>query len=181
MGGPIIFDVITMKRRLLVSEAKRWVGFTEMGGDNKGQIVEAFQKAVDGKAVGEAWCLSWAMFCCKNVDAAVSDILEKETGLHALENTEHCLTCWYKSPVTNQFTEPHPGDIAIWRHGTSSSGHCGIVVQVENGTGYMWTVEGNTSSTDSSVQREGDGVYLKRRNIRATGSMKVIGFLQPWV
>jgi hypothetical protein len=49
---------IQIKERLLAFEAARWKGITEVGGPNKGQIVEMFQKAVDGKAQGEPWCFT---------------------------------------------------------------------------------------------------------------------------
>lgn len=40
----------------LLEEARRWVGVREKGGNNRGPEVEKFQKAVDGRASGEAWC-----------------------------------------------------------------------------------------------------------------------------
>ena len=175
------FDLKVMKQRLLIAEAKRWYGFTERDGDNRGQIVEAFQKAVDGKAQGEPWCMSFVQYCARQVDQMMAEVLKRPTSTHVLPATEHCLTCWFKSPVEAQFSEPEPGMIPIWRHGQSSSGHTGIVVSVEKDSGYMWTVEGNTGPSDKSVVREGDGVYLKRRSIEGTGRMKIVGFLKPWV
>ena len=45
-------DTLTAKRRLLVAEAERWIGATEQGGNNQGQIVQMFQREIGG-AVGE--------------------------------------------------------------------------------------------------------------------------------
>lgn len=42
----------------LIDEAKKWIGTTESGADNCGPEVELFQKAVDGKSQGEAWCFT---------------------------------------------------------------------------------------------------------------------------
>jgi len=44
-------------------------------------------------------------------------------------------------------------------------GHIGIVVEVQDWG--VWTVEGNTSpepSDEDSVERDGDGVFKKKRN-----------------
>ena len=48
-----------LKMRLLVWSARLWVGMTEVGGNNRGQVVERFQRAVDGKASGEPWCAAF--------------------------------------------------------------------------------------------------------------------------
>ena len=177
----LAFDVKTLKTRLLIAEAKRWVSFTESGGDNKGQVVEAFQKAVDGRAHGEPWCMSFVQYCLKQVDLTMDAILNKNTAPHVIEKTEHCLTSWYKTTKLAHFEDPKPGRIVIWRHGTSTRGHTGVVIVVDKNSEDIWTVEGNTGPSDSTVQREGDGVYLKRRNRNGTGRMKVVGFLEPWV
>ena len=177
----IAFDINTMKNRMLLYEAKRWVSFTESGGNNRGQVVEAFQKAVDGKAQGEPWCMSFVQYCLKHVDSAMEEVLNKKTGHHVVEKSEHCLTCWFKSPREAQHKILKPGRIVIWRHGSTTNGHTGIVVQIEDDGQHVWTVEGNTGDSDSTVQRQGDGVYLKRRSIKGQGKMKVVGYLQPWL
>jgi len=174
------FDVQTLKSRLLIYEAKRWIGFTEVGGDNHGQIVEAFQKVVDGRASGEAWCMAALQFWLKHVDEMMNEVVGRTLAPHELEITEHCLTCWHKSPVVNRHDQPAPGRVVIWQHGNTTSGHCGVVAKVDFKNGFIWTIEGNTGSSDSSVQREGDGVYLKRRSIKGVGRMNVVGYLQPW-
>jgi hypothetical protein len=46
------------KTDLMIYEAKRWLNFVESG-NNKGQVVEMFQKAVDNVAAGEPWCMSF--------------------------------------------------------------------------------------------------------------------------
>lgn len=177
---PVTLDITQMKLRLLVHEAKRWICFTEAGGNNKGQVVEAFQKAVDNKAVGEPWCMAFVQYCMKQVDLLVDEVFLKKVGHHGMEKTEHCLTAWHKSPEKLRFRAPKVGRVAVWRMGSSTSGHTGIVVQLEKNEPYMWTIEGNTGPS-SKVEREGDGVYLKRRHVKGTGKMKIVGFLQPWV
>ena len=54
-----------IRKRLLVLEASRWIGVSEVGGQNKGQLVEMFQKSADDKASKEPWCLAFVLFCVK--------------------------------------------------------------------------------------------------------------------
>lgn len=172
------------KPRILAAEAKRWVGLTELGGDNRGQVVEMFQKAVDGKASGEAWCLSFVQFCIKQVDVLWDEMTLQTSGMRSrLYPTEHVLTCWNQSPKEHRLTKPEPGCLILWNHTKdgkpTSLGHAGIVIEV-NSDGTCKTVEGNTGD-GAGVVREGDGVYKKNRKWdQPAGSMVVLGFLKVW-
>lgn len=175
-------DDVAVKERLLIHEAKRWVGVTEVGGNNRGQMVEMFQKSVDGRAFGEAWCMAFVQFCIKAVDdiAASSGINSKPSPLF---RSKHCLTVWNQSKEL-QMDKPKPGTLCIWQAHKdgkpTAQGHVGVVVGV-NEDGTVLTVEGNTSAGDG-VQREGDGVWLKRRHYLddSGGSLRVKGFLRVW-
>lgn len=171
--------MITTEERykFLVAEAKRWVGVIEQSGDNKGQCVEMFQKACDGKAVSESWCMAFVQFCLKNVDDVSVKVFGAK-GAHNLFVSEHCLTVWDKSPKSCQTNTPLVGSIAIWQMGSTMSGHTGIVVNAF-GDGTFETIEGNTGP-GAGVVREGDGVYLKKRSVKPAGNMKLLGFLLPY-
>ena len=172
-------DLGLFKRRMLVYEAKRWLRFTESGGDNKGQVVEMFQKWVDGKAHGEPWCMSFSQFCAGQVDRLTDEIFRQSLEHKSLlKKTEHCVTCWNQSDPKCHMDYPIKGSLMIWRKGSTSSGHVGIVVDVKDDQTVM-TIEGNTGPSEA-VTREGDGVYLKERDIKGTYSMRVLGFLNPW-
>ena len=60
--------------------------------------------------------------------------------------------------------QARPGDIVFFHfgHGTKAN-HVGIVYENHPDKGYMLTYEGNTSDPKGS-QRDGDGVYKKKRN-----------------
>ncbi|MEI6806740.1 MAG: CHAP domain-containing protein [Myxococcaceae bacterium] len=146
------------KETLLIHEAKRWVSITEQGGNNRGQLVTLFQRAAGGLANGEPWCMAFVQFCIQAVDTLVADC-EGSTQKSLLFKSEHCL--------------------CIWQQGQTASGHVGIIVDV-NADGSIMTVEGNTSSGDAGNQREGDGVWLKRRCLGANASLKLKGFLRVW-
>lgn len=155
---------------LLVETAKSYIGIHEEGAANHGAQVEEFQKAVDGKAQGEPWCMAFVQFCVKK--ASKQDVLF---------DSEHCMTAWFKSPICARYdateTKVAPGFIAIWRHEGTSNGHTGIVVSVTKDE--ILTVEGNTSG-GPGVEREGDGVYLRPRSRSGSGKMRLIGFIDPF-
>lgn len=154
----------------LVDEAKSYIGVTESGGDNHGKDVENFQRAVDGKAQGESWCMAFVQFCIRRV-------IDKTM----FPATEHCLTAWNKANPNAKYAldsqDVRPGFVVIWRHGLSMNGHTGIVTAVSKDS--FETVEGNTSM-GSGIERNGDGVYARSRSRFCTGTMKVVGFIDPF-
>lgn len=162
---------MTEPRQLLIEIARRFVGVHEVGGDNKGPDVERFQRAVDGKAVGEPWCMAFVQFC-------VADV-ERRTGVKSnLFRSEHCLTVWNHSPVLMRRARPEPGLIVIWNRVGTGLGHTGIISAIKSPEVYA-SVEGNTSR-GFGIEREGDGVFEKLRTFQGTGLFKPVGYLQPF-
>ena len=154
----------------LVAIALSYVGVHEEG-NNSGVAVEEFQKAVDGKANQESWCMCFVQFCVKKTSALVR-------FPDCIFDSESCLQTWAKTDIKARFNDPEPGDIVIWQKGSTALGHTGIVVEVhEDGT--FDTVEGNTSS-GSGDQREGDGVYRRKRSRKPMGELHLIAFLRPF-
>lgn len=157
-------DVLLEIEDLLITEAMKWVGIREHGGANKGNEVEMFQKAVDGKAQGEPWCLAFVQFVvgqvCKNYDI-----------LNPLVRTEHCQTLYNRTDKRYLRKDPERGFIFILKSKTSSSGHTGFCLN--RGSAFE-TVEGNTNASGS---REGDGVYVKTRVVAGTPTMDMRGFI----
>ncbi len=169
-----------IKQRLLVHEAKKWQGFTEQGGNNKGQAVELFQKYVDGRAVGEPWCISFIQFCVNQVDEMVDSFFAMSINHRSqLHRTEHSLTMYRMHPENLHINQPEPGTIPIWQKGLTASGHGGIVDFVLTDDRGFMSIEGNTGP-GSKVEREGDGVFRKVRSLSTVGSFKLKGFLRPW-
>lgn len=159
-----------MSSQKLIEVARQFVGVREQGGPNRGPLVEEFQKAVDGVAAGEPWCMAFVQYCVQKVEAA--------TGKPAhIFRSEHCQTVWRQTKADFRFHEPLPGDIVIWRMGLSFNGHTGIVCKVVGSS--IFTIEGNTGA-GLGVVREGDGVYERVRSLHGDGSMKVLGFIRPW-
>lgn len=177
-------DYTDLASALLVLEASRWLGLKEQGGDNKGQLIEQFQKAADGKAFGESWCLSFVQFCIKAVDAQVQILDPLHDKLLAVTNLEHVMTYWMKANIDKLSCEkPHVGSIACWSQQKDGKptglGHAGIVTSV--GTdGHFETIEGNTHDGLGGIERNGDGVYKRKRSLGSSKDFKLLGFIYPW-
>lgn len=167
-----------LKIPFLIAEARRWVGTTERGGDNKGQLVELWQKSVDGKSDSESWCMSFVQYQMAWTDKLFLEIVG-ETNFTKIFKSEHCLTVWNKTPKELRSDIPKPGAIAIWRKKGTLSGHCGIVSSIVPSYRKFHCIEGNTGPGDGVV-REGDGVYEKSRSMDGAGNMELLGFLIPW-
>lgn len=171
------------KSELLVWLAGMLVGTQEVGGPNRGALVERFQKAVDGKANGEAWCCAFVQFLIREVDAlglAHGD----QTG-SPLPKTEWVQGLWDgTSPGLRRRAEihPEPGMLIVWRQWKDGQptayGHVGVVTGVTP-AGAIETIEGNTGAGDG-INREGDGVYRRVRSASGDGALRVSGYLKVW-
>ena len=168
-------------RGLMVEAAKACVGIKERTGRNDGRLVELIQKTVDGVADGAPWCMS-------QVQSMIA-YAEFKTGVRSpLMATEHCLTLWNSTPIEQKVKiSPLAGAIAIWRHGTTTNGHTGIVLDCDESV--FFSVEGNSSGSftpllDSSAQavieREGNAVVYTKRSRTTNGEMKLLGFIKPF-
>lgn len=168
------------KHKLLAFEALQWKGFTEQGGNNRGQIVAAFQKAVDGVAEGEPWCMSFVQFCIRHVDRLCTFMEWDGYNPTSIYRSEHCATVWNNTLIENRSADPKVGWVAIWKNPAGSNGHTGIVVKLDFGSPKtFWTVEGNTSP-DGGSQSDGDGVFYKHRIGNISAGLKLLGFVNPW-
>ena len=155
---------------MLISRANSQVGVRESGDNNKGKEVEEFQKVVDGKAQGEAWCMAFMQWVSKKT----CDQLNVKNPLYP---TEHCYTLWNNTPEKYRLSKPKKGAVMIQVTKTKGkyNGHTGICTGGFHADGKNFsTIEGNTNGAGSS---EGDGVYKKTRSIDGSSSMTVKGFV----
>jgi hypothetical protein len=73
---------------------------------------------------------------------------------------------------------PSLGSIWLAKYGHTDFGHTGVVLDIKGDT--LITVEGNTSpgqTSDPSLQRAGDGIYVRKFNKNGRGSLRTQGFL----
>ena len=137
----------------------------EIGQDNSGPMVELFQKTI-GRAEREPWCMAFIQSCVAYVET-----FNFKTSLYA---SEHCLTVFNNSKTLQQ-KDPIAGDLVIYQYGETTKGHVELVMGVSSKT--LDTIGGNTGP-GKEIEREGDGVYLKKRPRGGMGTMKELGFLR---
>jgi len=179
-------DSADKKLRLSVGLAKMFVGIIEEGGNNNGQMVEQFQKAVDGYAGSLPWCMSFCQYIAKQTDM-IANFTDDKMGKckFKLYPTEHVMTCWRSSSPKYVVKCPKVGHWVVWnhldRHGKpTNAGHVEIISKVL-GPRYVSVIGGNTGGPSTrGVIREGDGVWEKYRTLRDQGPMKFVGLLSPW-
>lgn len=158
-----------LKRRLVATALhEAALNVVEVGGENRGAKVEAYQRA-SGLRPGDPWC---AAFVAWNV-ATANGTLKPPAW-----TSGSAITTWHRGARALPFAAkatPLEGDYRakiapgwIWVRATTSKsadaarkggwvkGHCGIVVAVDE-VGFH-TIEGNTNAAGS---REGDGVWRK--------------------
>lgn len=150
---------------LLVEIASKYIGTQESD-----PIVSDFRKSVCGVDSKQPWCIDFIWYCLKKIKQP-SQLLK----------TESAVGMWTHSNPNLRILRPEIGCLAIWCFNGTSKGHGGIVANVNQNTGTMTTIEGNTTSL-ASVDRLGDGVYRKTRHIISPpGEMQILGFLRPWL
>lgn len=147
------------------------VGIKEEGGNNKGAMVEEFQKTVGGKAQGEAWCMAFVQTCIAYV--------EKKLGvISKIFASEHCMTTFRKTSVTAKVKKiPAKNAVTIWKQKSSDAGHTGVMCDYQSEKSNFLSLEGNTGSGN---MRDGDGVYIKQRSKKKNGTLIVQGYLIPF-
>lgn len=147
--------------------AKRFEGIQEIP-ENQGFKDSFLSYVMDvvGFEKGYAWCMLFANVC------AVLYFTQFNSSL--INKFKDCFTPGAVSSFNNfkkRYPEmvsdkPSQNTIAIWQRYTNGKatwrGHAGVVVWL-NGS-ILLSVEGNTNEAGG---REGDGVYIKERNIYA--------------
>ena len=167
----------------LVHIARGYVGLRETG-HNQGELIEKFQKAVDGRASGEPWCMAAVQYWVKSAQELVESIaMQTLTVQPKLFSTEHCMTAWEKTPRAQRKQAPEVGDIIIWQRWEldrpTQQGHVGLVSRVLSDN-TVKCIEGNTVD-HSDIKREGDGVYeITRIYPLRSGILRYCGTLSVW-
>lgn len=135
------------------------LAFAEIGtrevGRNRGPRVERYLHTV-GLVGGDPWCAAFVVFC---FDAAAQLLAMRLP----LPRTGKVTRLWRKSNEAWRTQEPAVG--AVYCHATdpadeNSTGHCGIVLRLDDGQGRIVGIEGNSNPQGS---REGDGVVINYR------------------
>lgn len=147
------------------------VGVTEEG-ENRGQWVETYQRAV-GIPPGSPWCAAFVRFRFEKAAEALDLELPAafpDTGwVPSYEAWARRSGFWIPAKDADKIQK---GDLAcFWFDAKGRCAHIGIVIAPPNEDGVFQTVEGNTGpDRGTQVERDGDGVYLKRRRVSHLGA-----------
>jgi CHAP domain len=158
--------------RAAASGALANVGVTEEGGDNRGRWVEAYQASV-GIPAGSPWCAAFVRFrfeqAADKLDLELPAAFPDSGWVPAYVSWAKRSGFWVPAKDADQIQK---GDLAcFWFPAKGRCAHIGIVVAPPNEDGIFQTVEGNTGpDRGTEVERDGDGVYLKRRRISHLGA-----------
>ena len=131
--------------------ARGEIGVSEQGGNNRGQRVEEYQRAANGRA-GEAWCASFVSWCFVKACEAMGQP-------NPMTPSRGALRVWHQAPPATKSKTPTIGSIFVIDHG-KGKGHVGFVESVTRT--HIVTVEGNTNDGGS---REGDKVLRRSRRL----------------
>lgn len=163
-----------MNRVIALLSAKKAlanVGTLEVG-DNRGKAVETYQASCKPPIPpGSPWCAAFVRFRQKDAATELNttyDATFPRSGYTPdWSNWGKANGKWVSvSAAKEDSTLVRVGDCALFYFSQLGRiGHIGIVVEVHDWG--VWTVEGNTSpepSDETCVERDGDGVFKKKRN-----------------
>ncbi|HUN04611.1 MAG TPA: hypothetical protein PLS00_17305 [Niabella sp.] len=159
-----ISQVYSPCRAAVIENYKSQIGVREKTGKNDGEDIEKYLKTV-GLGKGYAWCaafVKWAL-----TDGIINSDAAKLINGMALSLHKAEKVIYFKGTYKMELL---PADVfTLWYKNLGRIGHTGFFNGWANkAAGTYYTVEGNTSTGGS---REGDGVYLRIRDIKSTYSI----------
>lgn len=157
----------TRPQTLFLLAVKAMVGIHEDSGPSPKALIQAIRGTVSDPE-GAAWCMSF-------IQTAVAYAEQKTSRSAKLPFGDNCLKVFAAAKEKKLLIDrPDEGDLIFWQHGDTTEGHVGSVI--EAGDQFFRTVEGNTTNSDKTVARLGNGVFTKLRGFKGIGDMKVVGF-----
>ena len=174
--------LIPLTPALLVAAANAFVGFTEQGGDNRGQVVERFLRGVH-QAPGQPWCAAFVFHVGYHSHYDSVSLI----STWPLPDTASCQELFSFAAARRVLKdEPEVGDVFLmYSQELKRFAHTGIVASVEDPGGVAdrdvhvcTTIEGNTNDDGS---RDGVATLRKLRTFREAAGHKFIRWteLQP--
>ncbi len=143
-------------------------------GSNRGTFVEVYLKAV-GLAPGNPWCMAFIVLRLIKAAAALGSVFPREipkTGSTVLFSDYGKRRGFWirRADLELGRASLQPGDIVFYFFPSKGRiAHTGIVVDLADNKNFF-TVEGNTSGgINDSVDRDGQGVYMKLRTLSSLG------------
>ena len=133
----------------------------ELGGANKGQVVEALQKLAGGKP-GDSWCCAFLDVLYDAACRSVGVPHDFDIGLSVSRIQKIAAA---QDRYFEDAARVKRGDLVLLKGGPTGFKHIGLALGSYNPvTSQIRTIEGNTSSSGSGSQDNGDGIYRKVRD-----------------
>lgn len=146
------------------SIAETQIGTHEIGFQNRGKKVDAYQRADNLPGVGYAWCMSFVQWCFREAGRPLPN-LTASVGF---------FSSWARKAGWLVYS-PLRGDIVCFNFDRDNwPDHVGIVTRRPI-LGFVRTVEGNTSPDNRGSQADGGGVYRKTRRVNRCVFVRVPG------
>lgn len=164
-----------------VDTSRAYIGVTEDPKDsNRGTAIEAFLASVglapsqdaNGKWRSFPYCAAFVSYCMNKVeDIRLPTVRTARARSFITGNS-------IRANEVQRGTVPiEPGSLIIWkakRDPQDTSGHVGFVVEWNGQEGI--TIEGNTGSGDAGSQRDGGGVYQRKRMLSPGSAFRITDF-----
>jgi hypothetical protein len=147
--------------------ALQYEGVTEVT-KNSSPEIDMFLKYV-GLSPGNPYCSSFVSYC---IGEANVDEPTVRSGLARKFILKESIPA---SKVLLKQVEIPTGSIVVWKQGNTVFGHVGFTTLNWIGKeGY--TIEANTGSGNTGSQRDGEGIYQRRRNIVPGAAFRITHF-----
>ena len=176
---------------LVVETAKKYRHVRETDGANRSPEIDKFHDYA-GLGYGNPWCLMYVNYMWKETldpyDLAPYTKTARVSTFYkyALKH-KYLYKVKFAKGLAYGVQTAEPGDMIVWLKNYNKnilvndgnpSGHTGFIVQ-ETVSGQFDTIEGNTSSGNSGSQRDGDGVFLRKRSINLTAGFRIEALVKP--
>jgi hypothetical protein len=166
--APAVATGQTCDRPAVVDTAMQEVGVTEAPpGSNEGKRIEAYMASVN-LSDGYSWCAGFVRWSMDRAGVQRPDVRSAAATDYVTDRSIDA------TRVLRGVEEVPSGALAIWRRGDTWRGHIGLVRQWQQQCGR--TVEGNTSPGRAGPQRDGDGVWPRRRCINPGSYFRIVAF-----
>jgi len=188
-NNPSSNDIKQIKKPLgisFVEKAETYLYVRETDGPNRSPEIDKFHDYA-GLPYGNPWCLMFVNYVQKEVLAPL-DPYTRTARVSKLYQYALSHKYQYKIKTANSLiygtSIVEPGDIIIFIKGINNTpqdnfnGHTGFVIEQTSLT-ELKTIEGNTGPGSKGSQRDGDGVYERKRIIKLNTNFRIDALLQP--
>lgn len=152
------------------------VGTKELTGNNDGEII-AFILASVGIYRPAPYCQAYVYFCFSEARYIIGkcgvlvDIPIPKSGV-----AQSSFNYAKKNGIKTNYT-PKVNDLMVWKYSNSWAGHTERIFEVLD-KGTVLTVGANTSNGLNGSQREGNGIFKRKRNVKhPIGRLKLRGLV----